>query len=227
MAQVKYKNKYHMSEEQNRRFVKKNLVNLVFVTSRFEGLTTTLPQTKTIIDGMGVSGVSIDDINVIVQLKRGWQYIINQKQKLSLEMEKDINKIVALHDALIPGEIRSGNVEVAISEEDTYKPTIPNENAEQEYFRQLMNDTNRTATDKALTLLYHNMRSQLFWDGNKRTAILAANKVMIENGAGLINVPLDKWGKWNELISEFYRTNNMNTLKEWTYENGIHGVDLS
>ena len=82
-------------------------------------------------------------------------------------------------------------------------------------------------TDKAMTLMYHNMRNQLFWGGNKRTATLAANKLMIDHGAGLINVPLDKWDHWNKLISEYYLTGKMNTLKEWTYENGIQGVVLN
>ena len=82
-------------------------------------------------------------------------------------------------------------------------------------------------TDKAMTLMYHNMRNQLFWDGNKRTATLAANKLMIDNGAGLINVPLNKWDKWNELISEFYLTGKMDKLKDWTYENGIQGIEFS
>lgn len=64
-----YPDKFHLTKEQNRRFAKKNLVRLVFTNSRFEGVNTTLPQTQTIIDGMSPAGVSIDDSNVIVQLK--------------------------------------------------------------------------------------------------------------------------------------------------------------
>lgn len=87
------------------------------------------------------------------------------------------------------------------------------------------NDT--STTDKAMTLMYHNMRNQLFWDGNKRTATLAANKLMIDHGAGLINAPLDKWDRWNKLISQYYLTGKMNMLKDWTYENVIQGVVLN
>lgn len=66
-----YPDKFHLTKEQNRCFTKKNIVRLVFTNSRFEGVNTTLPQTQTIIDGMSAAGVSIDDSNVIVQLKRG------------------------------------------------------------------------------------------------------------------------------------------------------------
>lgn len=49
---------------------------------------------------------------------------------------------------------------------------------------------------------------------------------MIDNGAGLINVPLNKWDKWNELISEFYLTGKMDKLKDWTYKNGIQELSF-
>lgn len=219
-------NKYHMTVDQNRRIAKQNLTRLVYTNSRFEGLTTTLPQTQTIIDGLGVDGVSIDDINTIVQLKRGWQYIINDPEPLTFDKMKSINKIVALHDAYEPGAIRTGSSQVVLMSDDTYTPEIPSESKEKEYFEDLMNkDT--SATDKAITLMYHNMRNQIFWDGNKRSATLAANKIMIDNGVGLINIPLNKWGKWNELISNYYRTNEIEKIKEWTYENGIQGIDLN
>ncbi|MFT8631150.1 MAG: hypothetical protein ABF712_12425, partial [Liquorilactobacillus hordei] len=81
-------------------------------------------------------------------------------------------------------------------------------------------------TDKALTVMYHNMRQQIFWDGNKRTATLSANKIMIDGGAGLINVPLDQWDHWNDLIADYYRTNDMNKIKQWTYDNAIQGLEI-
>ena len=103
------KDKYHLTVEQNKRLARSNLTRLVYVNSRFEGLTTTLPQTQTIIDGLGVDGVSIDDINIIVQLKRGWQYTINSDEGINLDFLKKVNKIVALNESLAPGELRTGN----------------------------------------------------------------------------------------------------------------------
>ena len=98
-----YPDKYHLTKDQNRRYARQNFVNLVHTNSRFEGVNTTLPQTQTIMDGLGVDGVSIDDINVIVQLKKGWQLITEDDASLTLAFEKKINAIVALHDSLAPG----------------------------------------------------------------------------------------------------------------------------
>ena len=222
-----YPDKFNLTQEQNRRFAKKNLVRLVFTASRFEGLNTTLPQTQTIIDGMRAAGVSIDDTNVIVQLKRGWQYVIREDKPLSLNIEQNINLLVARYDSLDPGSFRTGNVTVELGNSNgEWQPPEINLDQERKFFDELM-QKDTSITDKAMTLMYHNMRNQLFWDGNKRTATLAANKLMIDNGAGLINVPLNKWDKWNELISEFYLTGKMDKLKDWTYENGIQGIEFS
>lgn len=222
-----YPDKFNLTQEQNRRFAKKNLVRLVFTTSRFEGLNTTLLQTQTIIDGMSAAGVSIDDTNVIVQLKRGWQYVIRESKPLSLNIEQNINLLVARYDSLDPGSFRTGNVTVELGNSNgEWQPPEINLDQERKFFDELM-QKDTSITDKAMTLMYHNMINQLFWDGNKRTATLAANKLMIDNGAGLINVPLNKWDKWNELISEFYLTGKMDKLKDWTYENGIQGIEFS
>lgn len=98
-----------MTVDQNRRMAKRSLTCLVYTNSRFEGLTTTFSQTQNIIDGLDVDGVSIDDINTIVQIKRGWQYIINDSESLTFDKLKLINTIVALYDAFEPGTIRTGS----------------------------------------------------------------------------------------------------------------------
>ncbi|MEE5988874.1 Fic family protein [Ligilactobacillus equi] len=202
-----------------------NLVNLVYTNSRFEGLTTTIPQTRTIIDGLGVDGVSVDDINVIVQLKRGWQYIINEDSPVSLKIEQNINKIVAHDDSLDPGNFRNGSGFVATMAGDFIPPDV-DELKERNFLQELLSDNTKSVTEKAIELMYHNMRNQILWDGNKRTATLIANKYMIDHGAGLINIPVDKWSVWNQLISEYYHSNDMDELKKWTYDVGIHGTKI-
>lgn len=220
-----YQDKYHLTKDQNRRFARMNLTRLVHTNARFEGINTTLPQTQTIIDGLGVEGVKLEDINTIVQIKRGWQLITESDEVLTLDFEKSINKIVARDDALVPGEFRTGEGAVDIGLDNNFIPDMVDISNETDYLNQLLK-SNISNTEKALRIMYHNMRKQLFWDGNKRTATLVANKLMIDNGAGIINVPLDRWGVWNELISSYYQSNHIDKLLEWTYDNAIQGVQL-
>ena len=74
--------------------------------------------------------------------------------------------------------------------------------------------------------MLYGMRNQLFWDGNKRTSTIAANKIMIQNGKGIIKIPDNKLVEFNILLSEFYSTNNMDTVKQFIYENCIDGIVL-
>ena len=106
-----------------------------------------------------------------------------------------------------------------------FVPPDVDEQAEEKYLKELLENKNKSATEKSIELMYHLMRNQIFWDGNKRTATLIANKYMIDNGAGLINIPLDYWDEWNKLISDYYYDNDMSKIKEWTYNIGIQGID--
>lgn len=72
--------------------------------------------------------------------------------------------------------------------------------------------------------MLYGMRKQLFWDGNKRTSTISANKIMIQNGKGIIKVPDNKLEEFNKLLSEYYSTNNMEKIKEFIYENCIDGI---
>ncbi len=74
--------------------------------------------------------------------------------------------------------------------------------------------------------MLYGVRSQLFWDGNKRTSTICANKIMIENGAGIIKVPDNKLEKFNTLLTEFYNTNNNEEIEKFIYENCIDGISF-
>ena len=68
------------------------------------------------------------------------------------------------------------------------------------------------------------MRSQIFSDGNKRTATLFANKIMIENGKGIISIPVEKDVEFGEKLIKYYETNQIEDFKYWIFENAIDGI---
>lgn len=80
------------------------------------------------------------------------------------------------------------------------------------------------ATERAIEYMLYGMRKQLFWDGNKRTSTICANKIMIENGCGIIKVPDTKLQEFNTLLCEFYTTNKNEKIKQFIYENCIDGI---
>ena len=66
---------------------------------------------------------------------------------------------------------------------------------------------------------------QLFWDGNKRTALCAANKILLSSGNGMITIKDSVMFEFNELISSMHSTCDKEELKTFIYENAIFGLD--
>ena len=71
------------------------------------------------------------------------------------------------------------------------------------------------------------MHNQIFDDGNKRVAILFANKIMIDNGCGIISISNENQPLFIEKLHKYYKTNDMSDLNEWIYDNCIDGIDLN
>lgn len=78
----------------------------------------------------------------------------------------------------------------------------------------------------AITTMCYLMRTQFFNDGNKRTAMLFANKILISNGKGIISVPVDKDIQFGELITKYYESNDMEELKQFVYDECLTGINM-
>ena len=113
------------------------------------------------------------------------------------------------------------NSEVSIGGTE-WKPAIPDEEIVQGEIKEIL--SNYCVTDKSITLMLYLMRSQLFTDGNKRTAQLCANQIMIQNGKGIIAIPVKELQTFTGLLVEYYQTNRMSDIKKFVYEKCIDGL---
>ena len=73
--------------------------------------------------------------------------------------------------------------------------------------------------------MLYEMRNQLFWNGNKRTSMIIANKIMIENGKGIITIKEENLLEFNQPLTKFYNTNNDEKIINFIYNNCIFGID--
>lgn len=189
-----FPDKYHLSRKESVYLLKKNIVELVYNAGKFEGLDTTLLQTEEIIKYNRANNVAVDDVLTVVNLKRGFELLLNDVQEPLLETSKRINRIAAAEDALFPGEIRTGGVEVSTIQ-GRYVPPLLTETEVYDQFNKIM-DQNISETEKALRLFLFIAKNQIFWDGNKRTALIAANSIMFNHGAGLVSIPEIKFRRF-------------------------------
>ena len=215
-------NKYKMTLEQNIFLAKRNLVDNVYANARLEGINITFPQTKTILEGVNVPSLKLDEIQCVLNLRDAWKYVIdNIEENFNLDFVCKINEYVSRNESLEWGKLRSGRVEITGTE---YIPPIPDREETQKEIEEILKIENET--QRAITYMLYGMRKQLFWDGNKRTSTIAANKIMIASGAGIIKVPDNKLEEFNTLLTEFYNTNEMDKISKFIYENCIDGINM-
>ncbi len=214
--------KYKLTLEQNIFFAKRNLVDNIYANAKMEEINITLEQIKTILDGVSVSNLRIDEIECILNLRDAWKYIITHiEDEFNLEYICKINSLVARNESLKWGVLRTGKVEITGTK---YIPSIPKKDKVLEEIRNILKIKN--TTEKAIEYMLYGMRNQLFWDGNKRTSTICANKIMIQNGAGIIKVSEENLEEFNTLLKEFYDTNEKEKIKSFIYEKCIDGISF-
>lgn len=202
------------------------MVELVYNAGKFEGLNTTLLQTEEIIKYNRANNVTVDDVLTVVNLKRGFEMLLNDVQEPLLETSKRINRIVASEDALFPGEIRTGGVEVSTIQ-GRYVPPMLTEDEVNNQYGEIMNQE-ISETEKALRLFLFISKNQIFWDDKKRTALLTANKIKFSKGLGLLSVPESVFEKFNVLLSVYYNSNediDVEKILDFMYSNCIFGIN--
>ncbi|EGO9940132.1 MULTISPECIES: Fic family protein [Enterococcus] len=221
----KFPDKYHLSRKESVYLLKKNIVELVYNAGKFEGLNTTLLQTEEIIKYNRANNVAVDDVLTVVNLKRGFEMLLNDVQEPLIETSKRINRIVAAEDALFPGEIRTGGLEVSTIQGRYVPPMLTEDEVKNQYDKILNQDI--SDTEKALRLFLFISTNQIFWDGNKKTALLTANKIMFSQGVGLLSIPETVFAKFNELLSMYDNSNqssNESKILSFIHEECIYGI---
>ena len=53
---------------------------------------------------------------------------------------------------------------------------------------------------------------------------MCAKKMMLQNVVGIIKVPDNKLEEFNTLLTDFYNTNNNETIKQFIFDNCIDGI---
>lgn len=215
-------NKFEMTKEENIFVAKRNIIDYIWKSANLEGINVTFPQTSVIYEKGVLQNANVHSISVVLNLKHAWQVLLNSlNEPLSIDYFCKINYEVAKDESLDWGKLRTGKVGISGT---NYIPTTPDKDNVKEQLNALMQIENQT--ERAIKIMFWAMKSQLFWDGNKRTAMLVANKVMIENGCGIISVPIEKIEDFNIVLSDYYTNDTLNNAVEFIYNNCIDGIEF-
>ena len=218
---MKYTDKYHLTAEQSTFLAKKKWDENVYCGMRMESRNITFPQTKTILQGVNVPNVQLDDIQAVLNMRDAWRFMLNSMDEpVTFEYWCKLNEYIARNEALEWGKLRTGSVGISGTD---YMPPVPSEEqVREELIAILTADT--TATAKALEAFVWGARGQFFWDGNKRTSMTLANKILISSGAGFLTITDKHMEQFNTLLLDYYNTGDSEALKDFLYENTIQGI---
>ncbi len=218
-----FKDKFNLTPEQSLFLAKKKWDENVYCGMKMENRAVTFPQTKTILNGVNVPNVQLDDIQAILNMRDAWQYLINSvNEPITFDYWCKLNGFIARNEALEWGKLRTGSVGISGAD---YKPPIPEKEKVIEELNAIIT-SNATATEKALEAFVWGARGQFFWDGNKRTSLALANKILVMVGAGILTITDRHMAEFNVLLLDYYNTGESKALKTFLYENAIQGIDL-
>ena len=220
---MKFNDRYQLTPQQSLFLAKKKWDENVYCGMKMENRAVTFPQTKTILNGVNVPNVQLDDIQAILNMRDAWKYLLNTiDEPITFEYWCKLNEYIARNEALEWGKLRTGTVGISGTD---YMPPIPNrEDVERELFEILNADI--SATEKALNAFVWGARGQFFWDGNKRTSLTLANKILIVAGAGILTITDKYMEEFNVLLLDYYNTGKSDKLKQFLYDNAIQGIGV-
>lgn len=214
--------RYHMTQEENIFAVKRNIVDYLWKSANLEGIGVTYPDTQAIYHGMAVSGYTIEEINAVNDLKHAWHYLLEHiNDLLDLSFVKQIHMLLGKFTIVNSGNLRRGEVRIGGTE---WIPEIPDEERVSRELSELVNNKKNHPLDRALDVTLYLMRAQLFYDGNKRAAMLIGNKIMIENGQGILSVSQKEIKEFYRLLVAYYESGNKKEIKQFLYEKCIDGM---
>lgn len=227
-----FQDKYNLTPEQNLFLAKKKWDENVYCGMKMESRNITFPQTQTILNGVNVPNVTLDDIQAVLNMRDAWKYLLKTVDNhLNIEYACKLNDFVSRNESLEWGVLRNGTVGISGTD---YIPPIPQKHILQKELSDILSKK-ITNTEKAIDTFLWGCKTQMFWDGNKRTSLLLANKILIKGGNGMLIIPENKMENFNTLLNTFYtgfakaengRSAAAENLKLFLFENAITGIEF-
>ena len=195
---------------------KRQLAELVQDAVTLEGIHFTLPEIQTLLDGITVGGHRLADQQIAISQANTWKELfrlIEQKSfNLSVKTTCELHAIAGKEEALKWGEVRSGGVTIAGT------GYLPPEAAKlPDFYDKMVGDLENMPDiyDQSIFIFLTMARMQFFYDVNKRMGRFMMNGWLLNNGFPAINLPAKRQLEFNQLMTDFYESNEMENMNNF------------
>lgn len=203
------------------------LPELIWNAAALEGNTITLPEVRTLLEGVTVAGKRIEETEQVLALAEAHNLMVDMVASGEFRLDKStsdrLHGIVAQHEAIESGAFRGegstqGGGSVRLSRGGIVDGIPQHELPER--WASLMDYLGDPAmSDPRLRALVYNAsvtRSQFYFDGNKRAARLMMAGELMANGYDSVHIPYARLLEFNLALDELFSTDDATTLMAFT-----------
>lgn len=192
---------------------KNSMPDLVWNAAALEGNTFTLPEVRTLLDGVTIGGKKVEEEEQVLALVDGYTHLDKLVGEgsfaLTKEISDDLHGRLAKHEAIESGAFRGegvtgggGTVRLA---NGGYVDGVPQEELQDRFERTLeFLDEVEDSRERALGYFAAATRSQFYFDGNKRTARLMMSGLLMTDGYDVVNIPYARRYEFNRALDTLF-----------------------
>jgi len=195
---------------------KKDKIDFVYNTAALEGNAMTYPEVQTLLEGITVGGHKLSDEQQILNQNRSVEYLYKLIQegkfKLDLDTFITLHSFVAHQEALTWGVFREGQVNIGGTD---YQPPLAKD------LKKIFTDGIKEIQKinhpiiKAIVMFLFGAKCQFFYDGNKRTARLMTNGILLDAGYPILNIKAKDKLEFNKMMIDFYNSKDIKPFIEY------------
>ncbi len=192
---------------------KRQLSELVCDAVNLEGINCTLPEIQTLLDGVTIGGYKLQEQQIILNQAATWRHLFDlveqERFHISQKVSCKLHAIAGKEEALEWGKFRSGGVKIAGT---NYSP--PEAKDLSRLFEIMSDEIKKTSDiyDRAIGVFLTMARAQFFYDVNKRMGRFMMSGLLLANGYPIINLPAKRQLEFNQLMLDFYSSNDQNQM---------------
>lgn len=201
------------SIERARHRFRAHLPELIWNTAALEGNNFTLPEVKTLLEGVTVGGKKLEDEQQIIALSEAYnlldEMVGSRRFSLSKDVSDQLHSLLARHEAIESGAFRGeghvrGGGAVQLASGGVVPGTEHGEGGAllREHFENLIDYLGAVGDARRRALIYFASatRRQFYFDGNKRTARLMMAGELMSGGYDLVSVPYSRKLEFNNAL---------------------------
>lgn len=211
--------------ERTRHRFRASLPEVIWNTAALEGNNFTLPEVKTLLDGVTVGGRKLEDAEQILALSDAFgrldAMVGDGRFALTKSVSDELHGLLARHEAIESGSFRGegsvtggGTVRLASGGLVEGTPHGPGGVLLRANFDHLVSYLNTVDDPRHRALIYFASvtRRQFYFDGNKRTARLMMTGELMRCGYEIVSVPFARKLEFNEALDVLFSRDDATDL---------------